>query len=379
MNQGSTISGVAPKKKAETWYARFAAVAGCRAPARLFTLTFKAPKISVWTKQTGKDRGSFMNRFVLPLIAAVAISACEGSTGKDNPFQEDPEDTEEQAEASTINEALASNVSNVSKPGADTITVEIFALDGTPLTNSFTRNAALDTAGYMAYTAQEDPLDRMFIALAAESLDGSVHAGVAIDGGQFNYFHGGGYYQRDGGFNAPSIGNGPGEAQVSYAGNYAAVTNISSSEGADLLPIPPGVDPDDLPDLPGQPSRIEGTIFLNANFADNAVNGEIYNRVLISPIDNTTTLVLDDLTLVVSDIDENGEFFGDVEMSGEVGSDVGDYGGIFGGNGATSVAGIVSVSDHIDDVENEQEYGVFVLTQCGQPNDAAVCDIVAPN
>ena len=78
-------------------------------------------------------------------------------------------------------------------------------------------------------------------------------------------------------------------------------------------------------------------------------------------------------------IDENGEFFGDVEMSGEVGSDVGDYGGIFGGNGATSVAGIVSVSDHIDDVENEQEYGVFVLTQCGQPNDAAVCDIVAPN
>ena len=193
------------------------------------------------------------------------------------------------------------------------------------------------------------------------------------------YFHGGGYYQRDGGFNAPSIGNGPGEGQVSYAGNYAAVTNISSSEGADLLPIPPGVDPDDLPDLPGQPSRIEGTIFLNANFADNAVNGEIYNRVLISPIDNTTTVVLDDLTLVVSDIDENGEFFGDVEMSGEVGSDVGDYGGIFGGNGATSVAGIVSVSDHIDDVENEQEYGVFVLTQCGQPNDAAVCDIVAPN
>jgi len=28
--------------------------------------------------------------------------------------------------------------------------------------------------------------------------------------------------------------------------------------------------------------------------------------------------------------------------------------------------------------ENEEEYGIFVLTQCGQPGDAPVCDVVDP-
>lgn len=320
-----------------------------------------------------------MNRFVVSLFVAGAVGACTGDTGKDNPFLEDPEEeTQEPVVTRTINEALAANVSRVSSPGADTITVEIFALDGTPLTTSFSRNATLDTAGYMAYTTQEDPLDRMFVALAAESLDGSVVGGVAIDGGQFNIFHGGGYYERNGGFNPPALGTGPGQGQVSYAGNYAGVTNLNTSAGANLLPIPPGVNPDDLPDLPGEPSRVQGTIFLNANFADNAVNGEIYNRVLINPVNNTSTVPLDDLALLVSEIDANGEFFGSVEPSGDVGNVVGSYGGIFGGNGASSVAGIVAVSDHIDAVDNEQEYGVFVLTQCGLDGDAAICDIVAP-
>ncbi|WP_323766712.1 thymidylate synthase [Marinovum sp.] len=319
-----------------------------------------------------------MNRFVVSLIAATALGACTGSTGKDNPFEEDPEDTEEPA-AAAINEALASNLGRVSAPGGDTITVEITALDGTPLSTSFTRNTALDTNGYLAYTTQEDPLDRLFVVLAAASLDGSVIAGVATDGGQFNTFQGGGYYDRDGSFDPPALGNSPGEGQVSYAGNYAGLTNLTSSAGSNLLPVPPGTDPTLLP---GEPSRVAGTIFLNANFADNAVNGAIYDRVLISSADGSL-LPLDDLALLVSEIDANGEFFGEVEIDDgdpdNAGAGVGNYGGIFGGEDASSVAGLVSISGHIDGIDNEHEYGVFVLTQCGLDGDAAICDNVAPN
>lgn len=346
-------------------------------------MTYLPQGLHLWVKQNGKDRGSSMKQFLYPLLVAGIVGACSGTTGKDNPFQPDPEEETDTVDTPTeqagIETTLARNVSQISRPGGDSITVQVASLDGTPLANTFVRNPALDTAGYLAYTTQEDALDRMFVALAAQSMDGSVHAGTVIDGGQFNIYHGGGYYERDGDFDPPDIGDGPGEGQVSYAGTYAGLTNVNTSEGANLIDIPAGIDPADLPDLPGEPYRVRGTIFLNANFADNAVNGEIYNRVLISPVDGSAEMRLDDLALIVTEIDANGEFFGNVEIDGNIGVDIGDYGGIFGGEDAQSVAGIVSISNFSDDLENEDEVGVFVLTQCGMPGDADVCDAVEPN
>ncbi|WP_417523150.1 thymidylate synthase [Marinovum sp.] len=279
-------------------------------------------------------------------------------------------------------DVLADDVATLSIPGGNTITVAIRSLDGTPSQNTFTRNAALDTAGYLAYTAQEDALDRMFVALAGSSLDGSVHAGTVADGGQFNRYFGGGFYERDGSFSPPAIGTGPGEGQVSYAGNYAAVTNIGAVDGDHLITVPPGPGGGaSLPDLPRESHRVSGTIFLNANFVDNAVNGEISDRILISPVGGAQT-ALEDVTLIVAPIDTNGEFYGDVEISDDAtdspGTGIGNYGGIFGGSGASSVAGLVHLSGHIPNVDSEVEHGVFVLTQCGQPNDSAICDLVAP-
>lgn len=344
-----------------------------------------------------------MNRFVVSLIVATALGACTGSTGKDNPFEEDPEDgtttdggTTDGTDGSgggspgagsdpagNVPEDMADNLASISMPDGDTITVAIQSLDGTPADATFTRNAALDTAGYLAYSAQEDALDRMFVALAATSVDGSVHAGIAADGGQFNRYFGGGYYERDGSFTPPEIGSGPGEGQVSYAGRYAAVTNIGSADGDHLIEVPDNPDDDaSLPDLPRESFRVSGTIFLNANFVDNAVNGEISDRLLISPVGGAET-ALEDVTLIAAPIDSNGEFYGDAEISDDAvenaGAAIGNYGGIFGGDDASSVAGLVRLEGHIPDVTTEVEHGVFVLTQCGQTGDSAICEIVAPD
>ena len=138
------------------------------------------------------------------------------------------------------------------------------------------------------------------------------------------------------------------------------------------------VDPTTLPDLPSESFRIDGLIFFNANFADNTINGEIYRRNLINPADLSVQSTQPNIELIVTEIDANGEFLGNAEIEGAVGTDVGDYGGIFGGTSARSVAGVVVLEDFNENIEDEEEIGVFVLTQCGQPNDAALCDIVNP-
>ena len=175
------------------------------------------------------------------------------------------------------------------------------------------------------------------------------------------------------------MGSGAGQGQVSYAGTYAGITNISTTLGAGLLPIPGGVDPTTLPQLPGEAFRVSALIFLNANFADNTVNGEIYNRDLINPADLSVASRQPNLELIVTDIDPTtGQFAGDVEIIGDIGVKSGDYGGVFGGSGASSVSGVVALSNFNNNIDDEEEVGVFVLTQCGQAGDSVLCDIVQP-
>ena len=138
------------------------------------------------------------------------------------------------------------------------------------------------------------------------------------------------------------------------------------------MPIPAGTDPSLIPD---QASRVTGQIFINADFADNAVNGGVYNRV---NIDRNETLT--DLALIVSDIDASGRFLGTVELRGGTTS-IGSYGGTFGGLNASGVAGGIHLDgDFIDNVEREEEFGIFVLTQCGLAGDSnTICNGVRPD
>lgn len=315
-------------------------------------------------------------RFPAALALTVLLAGCGG-----NPFGATDGDGDGTGGTgtNTIPANLKVNVGGASysdrgtaSTADDTLSLMIAGLDSTPTTVQYVRDQTLDVPGYVAFKMQEDALDRMFIALAAESQDGSVRAVTAADGGQFQRYYGGGYYERTGAFDKPAIGTGPGAGQVSYAGAYAGVAN-GGAPNTHTLPVPPGTDPSLVPDQPG---RITGDIFLNANFADGEmlVNGSIYNRVIAD-----TGYALGDVILLPASIAEDGTFAGNVEgPQPNVGTVTGGYGGIFGGTDAASVAGLVHLTAFDDAFENEQEHGVFVLTQCGLPGDDPICAGVAP-
>ena len=302
-----------------------------------------------------------MLKIVLPLLAVVSVASCSLSSAADDPG--------EVLDISLVPADLKVNVNAIAFNGTS-LQVNIDGADTTPLLATYTRDSSLDVNGYLAFRMQEDALDRLFIALAKESADGAVRAITVADGGQFNYYFGGGVFERDGAFDRPTIGTGPGAGQVSYAGSYSAVTNVGLTGGPTFVGI--AVPPDtDSSIIPGQPSRVSGDIFLNANFADNTVNGAIYNRLIVDTGFDLRTVIL-----VPTAIAENGTFAGNAEF--DVEEVIGTYGGIFGGTDANSVAGLVHLTQFEDDWDNEQEHGVFVLTQCGPNNTLPICDDVAP-
>lgn len=332
-----------------------------------------------------------MIKFVLPLAAALMISACGGSAvidpaggGTDGGSGTDSGTDSGTgtggtpvngsiASASVIPDDLRVNVNAIAyDPAAQTLSVQIASLDSTPATVQYRRTAALDVQGYEAYSIQEDALDRLFIALSAQSADGSVSATTVADGGQFNKYFAGGVYTRNGAFEKPEIGTGPGAGQVSYAGTYAGLLNGGISQEFStsvLLPTSPGTDSSLLP---SQSARVSGNIFLNANFVDDSVNGSIYNRMIV---DTNTSLT--NVILVATDISSNGTFEGAAEDEDR--NEIGAYGGAFGGTDANAVAGLVHLTEVIRAVDNEQEHGVFVLSRCGGPNDpGGVCSDTAP-
>ncbi len=325
------------------------------------------------------------------ILSLVGLAACGG-----NPFVDgggggggvppDPTDV-------VVPAALKFDVQSVKyTPGAtratDTLEIQITGLDTTPVVATWARRPSLDTAGYTAFAVQEDALDRLFIGLAKSSADNgaagssaanSVSAVVAGDGGQFNRVFSGAIYARNGVYDAPeATGGGPATGQVSYTGRYAGLQNGGGS-GAELLPVPPGTDPNTVPQQAG---RVTGDVFINANFADNLVNGVIFNRVAVDG-----GFGLESVILVPTSILTNGTFTGDTERSkAESGTDTinGSYGGVFGGTDSSAVAGAISL-DKVYDANNDVvkdllERGIFVLNQCGLPGVAVdpLCAGTAP-
>lgn len=296
-----------------------------------------------------------MTRFGLILLCGMALAACDSTNPLTGGADDDPDVPPVDNE---IPEDLAGNLMGLGFDADDEeLTLEI-QLDADTVVANYDRNPALDVPGYVAFSTQDDPLDRMFTALVAESFDGGVTAGVVADGGQFNRFFGGGFFQRNHG-TLPTTG------LASYAGDYAGVTNIDGSSG-ELDPPP-----DDAPpgSLPRESARTQGQAFLNVDFAQNQVNGVVSNRTFVD-----TDEALETIVLIATDITEDGSFAGTVEWEDLTG--VGTYGGVFGGTNATAVGGVVHLEGHLDAYDNEQEYGVFVLTRCGEPGDADICDDV---
>ena len=313
-----------------------------------------------------------MFRILATTAALALLTAC----GDGQPFEfgvvtpVDPPLTPDEIEAqAAIAKSIAGDLDGGTYSSVDgTMTVQITLDAQGPVSAEYTRNPALDVDGYIAFSQQDDPLDRIFIAMGARSADNSVEGVLAMDGGQANRFFGGTTFRQIGPYAEPA----PTSGLVSYAGDYVGLSNLNATSNLiGLPPINPATDP---ALLPLQASRVTGQIFINADFTDNAINGLIVNR---TNIDRNESLA--DLALIVTNIDADGRFLGTVEVVGAIEIKIGDYGGTFGGTGASGIAGGVHLDgDYIPNVEKEQEFGIFVLTQCGLAGDAAICDGVQP-
>lgn len=308
------------------------------------------------------------------------LAACSGS----NPFEDsggtDPGPTPVDPD-NTAPAAVRGDLDSVTfDPTAQTLIVSGVGLENTDFSATYTRAPALDVTNgagvfYQAYTTQSDPLDRPAIAFARQTL-GGVRGVVAVTGGQFNRYFGGAAFSRTGAFDPPPV-NDQNQGLVSYAGQYVGLTNIQT--GNPLLPPAPGTDP---AVTPGAPIIVDGEVFLNVDFADNRVNGVVYNRDFRG---NAGVFTLPDVVLIATDIASDGQFAGErVEYDGIITLDIGDYAGIFGGTDASGVAGGLRLTEfdgqgNPSGFDGEEEYGIFVLDKCGTPAaNASVCAQVRP-
>lgn len=307
----------------------------------------------------------------------------DGTDGTDDTVDSGSTRTPEDIEATVASFSFASDMS--------ALTVQIKGLDTSPVSAVYERNDRLTEVmgldDYVAYSVQEDPLDRFFLALGGMSPDESVSAVAVGDGGQFNTVFQDGYYRRVGAFDPPDFESDPASGQVSYVGNYAAVTNVVTRDGLDLKPV--GTLPDDYAelDLPGQPVPMTGVIFLNVNFAEAALNGQILNRKMYDPRDVRPEGVsgvtsVGNIILEEGVIDEIGEFAGNGVFTDD--SAAGTFSGVFGGEGAAYAAGNTELSWSISSLFGEdgdydvKEVGMFVLTQCGKSGAREdICSLVA--
>lgn len=295
-----------------------------------------------------------MKRFLLGITAAAVVSACSGT----NPFL--PSTGDGEGSDIVIPEKLAGDLSGFTyDPVAKTLVVRGVSLDDTPFEAVYTRKPAMDVPGYEAYTSQESSLARHTTAYVQE-IEGTSGT-ITVSGGQFGHYFGGSAYDRDGAFDPPDVTQNGGI--VAYAGRYVGLRN-TSGDGGDLLPVDPGT-PIDV--RPRQAAEVTGNVFITADFADNMVEGIVYDRV---SVDSATPL--DRLELAGTAIEDNGTFTGTVTQNGGT-EDVGLFGGIFGGQDAAAVAGTLFVEGHIGGGTNDEEYGLFVLGQCGTPGSDPIC------
>ncbi|MBB97079.1 MAG: thymidylate synthase [Rhodobacteraceae bacterium] len=300
-----------------------------------------------------------MNRFIVALAAGLAVSACGDGNPFDDANTEDPDDVE-----STIPEAITNDIDSISYDAENQVLiVRGQSLDDTPYEATYTRAAALDRNGYEAYTSQEGSLGRHHTAYVRE-IDGA-QAAVVMAGAQFDRVFSGAYYERNGTYSAPDVTQEGGI--VHYAGAYVGLVN-GPGDGSDLNPVDPGT-PADI--LPTQAAETTGQVFITADFADNVVNGTIYDRAL--PDYNAE---VENINLGPSAIATDGSFEGTALVGST--TEVGSYGGIFSGEDASAVAGAIYVEGHMEAFSNEIEQGIFVLGKCGTPGDDAVCDQPLP-
>lgn len=242
----------------------------------------------------------------------------------------------------------------------DTLTVTIAGLDSGVNSPTFTRNVALDVPGYVAFSQQADSLSRLFVGVVAQSEDGNLRAGVVGDGGQSTTFFAGGFYERSGGSTVPTSG------LVRYAGIYAGITNLADLDQDQRLANTTGAP---ASALPSQPRQTTGRVFINVDFSEGKLDGQILDRAF------TDGEALPTVNLFEGTVDSDGLISGSGRFADTALTSAGTYAGALSNN-AVNLAGVV----HLEtiylptdprDGTFDTEVGVFVLPQCGSASAPA--------
>ncbi|WP_426037336.1 hypothetical protein [Cypionkella sp. TWP1-2-1b2] len=259
--------------------------------------------------------------------------------------------------------------------GTGSLTMNINGPVGQSPNVKFDRDGSLDVAGYEAYTYQNLITQRSYIALVANNARGSLLASAVSDGGQFNRHFGGGTFARLDVYSAPV--SSPTTGTFTYAGTYAGI-------------FAPGNASSDLPAglVANNPYRVQGDASVVATFVNSQVDGGVANRWILDATGNKIDLnadgVVDDEDKLVDiafpsvTITANGQFLGDVEVSSapdvpDTGNVIGKVNGLFGGAGATDVAGAIVINP-IPGNTGIWEHGVFNLPRCGLAGESPLCN-----
>lgn len=303
-----------------------------------------------------------MKNIAYAVVAMAALGACDGVGGGDGGGTGGP-DTPPPV---TGDASLRGDLDAFAFNGTDALSVQI-SLESDDVLQAYAQDGA-PINGYIRFVQQDDPLDRFATAFAGQSSDGSLQAVVVADGGQFNRFFGGTGVQQNT-YSAPAGG------LASYAGGYIGLLNFGPA-----APDVPGGTPGST--IARVATPVTGQVFVNADFADNLVNGVVYDRQFGA---NGTGTELGDLVMIVGTISPNGSFSGSVELDDFTG--VGNYSGTFGGQNAAAMAGMVelgagflvdSAGDPLPGFEDtggrEREWGIFVIDQC--PTSQPLCATV---
>lgn len=321
-----------------------------------------------------------MYRIFAASVALAALSAC----GDGNPFTDTTDDSGDEAVVDfVIPEEVAGNLTNFAYDAtAETLSITGLQRDGDEVTVSYERKAGLDQGEYQAYTFQDDPLDEHTTVYVRQI--GDVSGAISVTGGQFGFFTGGAGFSRDGAFD-PIPGNQADDTGlVSYSGDYVGLSDLEG-QNTDLLTVPASV----VAPRPAQAAVVTGRIFINVEFDGNNLSGAVFDRQITTgsrfdPTASTVTAGLPSLLLEPTEINDNGEFNGTVEIQPTgTRTTVGQYAGVIGGTDSEAIAGGLYVAEHFDeaiDVTGEEEYGVFVLGRCGtgQTDHGAECTVVDP-
>ncbi|MGV8985036.1 MAG: hypothetical protein ACOH2H_01975 [Cypionkella sp.] len=244
-------------------------------------------------------------------------------------------------------------------PGDATIKIHMTSQDAAALSATYTRIPKYDVDGYQAYYYQETTSNRYVLAMVKET--GSVKGLIAVEGGQFANYHGGGDFVRADVFTMPTSGVG---AKYDYSGSYVGMMNIGTA-----LPGPGG----DL--YPTQAYRTTGRALITADFTEMSVSGGVDRRMIVDPLDPSAGISdpnLESIYLGKTDIASNGTFTGKVMMPRTPGSGVvGDYAGLFAGLDASQVAALLVFNPYV--TPPIKEHGLIVLDNCVSAGGPAAC------